>query len=42
MQAELEANKEHIKKPLRETITKMSHKFTYGKAQIFRNTCDKK
>lgn len=41
MQAELEANKEHIKKPLTETITKMSDKFTYGKAQIFRNACDK-
>lgn len=41
MQAELEANKEHIKKPLTETITKMSDKLTYGKAQIFRNACDK-
>ena len=40
MQAELEANKEHIKKPLTETITKMSDKFTYGKAQIFRNACE--
>lgn len=41
MLAELEANKEHIKKPLTETIAQMSDKFTYGKAQIFRNACGK-
>ena len=29
------------KKPLTETITQMSDKFTYGKAQIFRNACGK-